>query len=273
NALSSAVMASGSFGAGNVLIAADTNGSAKDGGKRGTVWAGTSGGSANAQTLSPSPYAPAAYVAGDSFSFIAGFTNTGAMTLNNNSLGTRAVQLPSGNGPIALIGGEIVAGNVITVRDTGTAYFITEGAAVNNCTFDLSAPPGSDVALAIGQKVRITFSAVSSIPLRIAASQALYKITLGLTATNTTNADIRIQPNNANYSNAFTTWNMVPGDNGASSPAYVSGTPLLETFYQNQSNFYFDLFDGPSASDHVNDIGPSLIEFLCLTTTVAKMVK
>src|SRR5689334_7370671 len=46
----------------------------------------TSGGSANAQTISYT-VAPAAYVTGDLYVFKAGRTNTGATTLNINSLG------------------------------------------------------------------------------------------------------------------------------------------------------------------------------------------
>ncbi len=272
NALTNAMMANGSFTVGDVLIAADTNGSAKDGGKRGTLWAGTSGGSANAQTLSPSPYAPAAYVAGDSFSFIAGFTNIGAMTLNNNSLGTRAVQLPSGNGPIALIGGEVVAGNIITVRDTGTAYLITEGAAINNATFDLSSPPGADVALAVGQKVRVTFSAVSAVALHIATSPGLYKITLHVTADTSANVDLHLQPNNANYSGAFSTTALNVTDGTTTVAPFVSG-PVAQNNSIGSNNFGLDLFSGPNTHDNINDIGPFMAELLVSTVTVAKMVK
>jgi len=49
------------------------------------IWCGTSGGSANAQTLTPSP-AITAYTAGQVFRFIAGFTSTGAVTLQISGL-------------------------------------------------------------------------------------------------------------------------------------------------------------------------------------------
>ena len=44
-----------------------------------TTWGGTSGGTANAQTLTLTP-AITAYVAGQRFRFVAGFTNTAATT-------------------------------------------------------------------------------------------------------------------------------------------------------------------------------------------------
>lgn len=77
----------------------------------------TSGGAANAQTLTYS-VAPTAYVAGDSYTFKVGFTNTGAATLNVNNLGATAVQ----NGGNALIGNELNAGDYVSVVYDGTNF-------------------------------------------------------------------------------------------------------------------------------------------------------
>jgi hypothetical protein len=79
----------------------------------------TSGGSANAQTLTYA-IAPAAYVTGDRYAFIGGATNTGAATLNINSLGAVAVQL---NGA-ALLGGEIKQGRYAEVTYDGANFQI-----------------------------------------------------------------------------------------------------------------------------------------------------
>lgn len=54
------------------------------------LWGGTSGGSANAQTLTLTP-AITAYTAGQRFRFIAGFTPTAAVTLNINSVGAKNI--------------------------------------------------------------------------------------------------------------------------------------------------------------------------------------
>lgn len=60
------------------------------------IWCGTSGGSANAQTLTPSP-AIAAYAAGQVFRFIAGFTSTAALTLQVSGLASPVTCLMKGS--------------------------------------------------------------------------------------------------------------------------------------------------------------------------------
>jgi hypothetical protein len=77
----------------------------------------TSGGSANAQTLTYS-ISPAAYVAGDEYVFIPNFTNTGATTLNVNSLGAESIKI----GTNALNGGELQAGEPTVVFWDGTEF-------------------------------------------------------------------------------------------------------------------------------------------------------
>jgi hypothetical protein len=56
----------------------------------GFVWLGTTAGSANAQTASAAP-AITAYAAGQKFRFKAGFTNTGAVTLNVNGVAAKNI--------------------------------------------------------------------------------------------------------------------------------------------------------------------------------------
>lgn len=70
------------------------------------VWCGTSGGSANAQTITPSP-AITAYTAGQRFTFLAGFTNTGNITLNVNALGAKSLLS-------SVTGGQLYSGLVIS---------------------------------------------------------------------------------------------------------------------------------------------------------------
>ncbi len=86
------------------------------GSSSGTV---TSGGSANAQTLTTSPVTTS-YVAGQKFRFIAGFTNTAAVTLNVNSLGVKNIYM--GNGSTVTAGGEIVVGRSYDVQYDGTQF-------------------------------------------------------------------------------------------------------------------------------------------------------
>jgi hypothetical protein len=56
----------------------------------GFVWLGTTAGSANAQTATAAP-AITAYAAGQKFRFKAGFTNTGAVTLNVNGVAAKNI--------------------------------------------------------------------------------------------------------------------------------------------------------------------------------------
>ncbi|HVI10242.1 MAG TPA: hypothetical protein VND65_18270 [Candidatus Binatia bacterium] len=87
-------------------------------------YGGTSGGSANVQTLTPA-VAPTAYQAGQHFRFIAGFTNTGPATLNVSTLGAVAIDKITPSGPAALVGGEIVTGNEVEVMYDGTRFLLT----------------------------------------------------------------------------------------------------------------------------------------------------
>jgi hypothetical protein len=63
--------------------------------------------------------APAVYVQGESFSFIAGGTNTGAATLNVNGLGAKNI---TKRGATALAGNEILSGEAVTVQYDGTEF-------------------------------------------------------------------------------------------------------------------------------------------------------
>ena len=83
--------------------------------------------------------APAAYYAGMVFSFIAGGTNTGAVTLNVNSLGAKNVYLANA----ALTGGEILSGKVYQVAYDGTQ-------------FQMISPPGTGRGGLIGVQVFAT---------------------------------------------------------------------------------------------------------------------
>ena len=78
----------------------------------------TSGGAADAQTLT-SNRTISAYAAGISFIFKAGFTNTGACTLNLNGIGAKAVKKKGGT---ALVAGDITVNEMIHVIYDGTDW-------------------------------------------------------------------------------------------------------------------------------------------------------
>lgn len=96
-------------------------------------WGSTSGGTANAQTVTVSGFAN---TNGQTFYFVAGYTNTGPLTLSVNGGSLLSVVKDTPSGSQLLVGGEVVAGNVVGVTYvsvTGNLHLVTN----NNLT-----PPG-----------------------------------------------------------------------------------------------------------------------------------
>lgn len=84
----------------------------------------TTGGSANTQTLS-SGFSMSSYQQDMPISFEAGFTNTGAATLNIDSIGAKSIVHPDGT---ALTAGDITAGGAYWVTyEAGDDEFILQG--------------------------------------------------------------------------------------------------------------------------------------------------
>ena len=85
------------------------------------IWGGTSGGSANAQTITLTP-AITAYVAGMIVRFRAGFTNTSTVTLNVNGVAAGTIKLSDGTSVKA---GQIILNAVYSVvYDTVSSSWI-----------------------------------------------------------------------------------------------------------------------------------------------------
>jgi hypothetical protein len=102
-------------------------------------YCGVSTGTANAQIIGV-PHGLAALVDGVTLSFIVGpgLSNTGAATLQvgtgGGALGPLSIVKDSPAGPIALVGGELVAGNRIGVQVRSTAFHlvnVAQGSVVN----------------------------------------------------------------------------------------------------------------------------------------------
>lgn len=98
-------------------------------------WGSVSGGTANAQTVTVSGFAS---TNGQTFYFVAGASNTGALTLSVNGGSPISVVKPTSSGTAILTGTEVVAGNVI-----GVTYYSTTGQfqlITNN--INVATPPG-----------------------------------------------------------------------------------------------------------------------------------
>jgi hypothetical protein len=93
-----------------------------------TIWCGTTTGTANAQIVAtPSSILTFPAGSGIAFEIGAGLTNTGAVNFTVGSFGTFPVRKDGPTGPIALAGGEMVAGADMTMRlnAAGTALQLT----------------------------------------------------------------------------------------------------------------------------------------------------
>lgn len=115
-------------------------------------WLGTTGGSSNAFTASLSLIITA-YVTGMRFSFLADRANTGAATLNIDSVGNTAIVRRDGS--TALSSGDIVSGDVHEVIFDGTSFVLLNGAVftgnvVGNVTGNASTATALQTARAIG---------------------------------------------------------------------------------------------------------------------------
>lgn len=108
---------------------------------------GVTGGSANAQTLTLSP--AASIYAGQLLHFTAGFTNTGAATLDVNGLGAKDININGSD----LVGGEIIANRSYTVK---------VNSALSPTIFDLIGPmPARNEAMAC-KAVRTSSQTISA---------------------------------------------------------------------------------------------------------------
>lgn len=87
------------------------------------LYGGTSTGAANAQIVSV-PATVTSYANGQTVSFIAGFTNTGATTLQFNSLS--AISLVKGPTPSSLQAGDLIAGQMYTATYHGGSFRLTD---------------------------------------------------------------------------------------------------------------------------------------------------
>lgn len=82
------------------------------------IYVGTVGGTADVITLTPSP-AITAYVAGQTFRFVASGANTTNVTVNVSSLGAVAL---TKNGSTALVAGDITSGAIVDITHDGTRF-------------------------------------------------------------------------------------------------------------------------------------------------------
>ena len=111
-----------------------------------TYIGGVSAGVANAQTvvtLTPTGFS---LIAGKSVVFIAGFTNTAALTVNANGQGAKNVFVPQLNGaPASTVGGEVQAGQLVQMTYDGTEFVLINPSPTSQPSRSLVSSSGASV--------------------------------------------------------------------------------------------------------------------------------
>lgn len=142
------------------------------------IWCGTSGGTANAHTLSPSPLI-ASYAAGQEFWFLPNATNTASfVTVTTSALTPRGLKKSIGGALVELAVGDLKQNVPAHIVDEGTQYVLqnpqthAQGADIASAsTLDLSGVTGdcvdvtgttgiTAITLAEGRQVTVRFTGI-----------------------------------------------------------------------------------------------------------------
>ena len=152
-----------------------------------------------------------AYAAGNLFSFVAANTNTGATTINLNSLGAKSI---TKLGTTALGAGDITSGRVCLIEYDGTQ-------------FQLLNPSSSSVSTISFGSTGLTPSTATSGAVTVAGTLAATNGGTGLTSLGTGVATFLGTPSSANLAAALTDETGTGSNVFATSPTLV--TPILGT--------------------------------------------
>ena len=201
------------------------------------------------------------------------YTNSGSATLQAN--GTSPATIRRNN--LTLQPRDLRVGVICLFVYDGT-YWQLVNARWPYDSFDLSSPPASDMAMAVGDQITITFTNATSLPLHIATVQGLYDLLLYVQVSNSRNTDLRLQANNTSYGAVIFTWEVLNSDMRPTiipNPPYLNQSPISNNWGTPAGAFLFDLFDGPQGNpaDTLNDIGPFYMHMTISTYTIAKTIK
>lgn len=165
----------------------------------GTSWSGTSGGTANNQTVTAANFTSAA---GQVIGFIAGASNTSALSLVINGGGAINVLKDQPSGPVSLTGGEVIAGNVIQVlydATLGAFHLITTPQGASAAFANLASAGTTDLGSISSRKVIVTGTAtITSFGSAASTSNPVYDIRFAAGAILTHNGTSLILPGAAN---------------------------------------------------------------------------
>lgn len=147
----------------------------------GLAWGGTSTGTQNAQIIASSSFTSQD---GQQISFIAGFTNSGALTVNGI-----AVLKDTGVGPTPLVGGEVVLNNAVSlIYDAGRGAFHMVQTPLVGVTLANITVTGSFTATGLVTNADLADVPTATIKGRVAASTGIPTDLTGTDATTILNA-------------------------------------------------------------------------------------
>jgi hypothetical protein len=172
-----------------------------------TYIGGTSTGSANAQVVGSVSPLNFTLVAGKRIVFIAGFTNTGALTFAVNGTAATNVFRYTPSGPIALTGGEVVAGNLVEAVYDGTQYQLYTNAVSQQPGFgpltNLASATTTDLGTIPSHTVNITgTTTITGFGSSAVTTYPIYNIVFSGVLTLTYNASSLILPGVASIKTA-----------------------------------------------------------------------
>lgn len=167
-------------------------------------WAGTSGGTANAQAVTAPNFTNGD---GQIIGFIAGFSNSSATTISVNTGTPINVLKGTSSGPVSLSGGEIIAGNQYQVTYNATAgnfqlssYPISPGFGAST---NIASATTTDLGTISSHVANVTgTTTINSFGSTAATSNPIYVVTFAGALTLTNNNTSLILPSAANITTA-----------------------------------------------------------------------
>lgn len=168
-------------------------------------FASTSTGTANAQVIAAPVPSGFTLGVGKRITFVAGFTNTAATQINVNGTGLTDVFRPTPSGPVALTGGEIIAGNYIEAVYDGTQFQLYTNAAQQSFgpLTSLASAATTDIGTIGSHNVNITgVTGITSFGSTAITAWPVYKLTFAGVLTITHNGTSLILPGGAGITTA-----------------------------------------------------------------------
>jgi hypothetical protein len=165
-------------------------------------------------------------------------TNTGPTTLQCNAMAPVAIL----ENQVALLPRALIAGEMVLLMYDGTSF---QKAPTRNIqiSFDSGTPPASNIFLAVGDNLVITFNNVFSVPFKVATVPGIYDVEILIRSTSTNcYHKFHHKPNDNDYGQHFRRWHHMDGDRNTPGPPYHDDRTW--GFSEGHDGFVHEHFDG-----------------------------